>query len=138
MGRMKKTRKEADGVVTYIVGRPLRDVCDIKRLDSRTRSKGGKQPITLCSWWRTRSHSLSHGQSRTSWQWVEAHFVRVSSLILFLNAWVERWSASNTRCQIILPMITVDISLVSQMAGISDTQVPWAKNFAFVKPGVII
>lgn len=47
MGRTKKTRKEADGAVTYIVGRRLRDVCDIKRLDSRTRSKKGNQPITF-------------------------------------------------------------------------------------------
>ena len=43
MGRTKKTRKEADGAVTYIVGRRLRDICHIKRLDSRTRSKKGNQ-----------------------------------------------------------------------------------------------
>ena len=29
----------------------------IKRLDSRTQSRKGKQPITTCSWWLNRSHS---------------------------------------------------------------------------------
>ena len=67
---MKRTRKKTDLAVTNIVRLHLRDVCDIKKkLDSRSQeSRRGKQPITLRSWLRNRSHSYSHGSTRTRGQ----------------------------------------------------------------------
>ena len=65
---MKRTRKKKGGAVTNIVRLHSRDVCDIKKLDSRTQSRRLKQPITLRSWLRNRSHSYSHGSTRTSGQ----------------------------------------------------------------------
>ena len=41
----------------------------IRRLDSRTQSRKGKQPITSSSLWRNRSHSCSYGRTWFSKEW---------------------------------------------------------------------
>ena len=54
----------------------------IRRLDSRTQSRKGKQPIRSCSWWRNRSHSCSYGRT---WFSRELTLISFETLMLLFN-----------------------------------------------------